>query len=75
MIQHIYDTHFAGAERAEELLALWNGLKENLREDLYVQVEERLKGQAAHAKEWRDQINTYFFRKSGIMDARQRTIY
>ncbi len=75
VIQHIYDTHFAGAERAEELVTLWSSLQGNLREDLYVQVEERLRGQAAHAKEWRDQINTYFFRKSGIMDASQRTIY
>lgn len=75
VIQHIYDSHFAGAERAEELLSLWSSLKGSIRADLYVQVEERLEGQAAHAKEWRDQINTYFYRKSGIEDASMRTIY
>jgi alpha-glucuronidase len=75
VIQHIYDTHFAGAERAEELLSLWSGLKGSIREDLYVQTEQRLKGQAAHAKEWRDQINTYFYRKSGIKDEGLRIIY
>ncbi|OKP95289.1 alpha-glucuronidase family glycosyl hydrolase [Paenibacillus sp. P46E] len=75
VIQHIYDTHFEGAERAAELLASWCSLKGNIREDLYSQVEERLKGQVNHAKEWRDQINTYFYRKSGIEDTGQRTIY
>jgi alpha-glucuronidase len=38
-------------------------------------VEERLKEQAAHAKEWRDVINTYFYRKSGIEDKKNRLIY
>ncbi|MNI71160.1 Xylan alpha-(1-_2)-glucuronosidase [compost metagenome] len=75
VIQHIYDTHFAGAERAGELLTLWKRLKDKVRADLYAQVEDRLSGQAAHAKEWRDQINTYFYRKSGIEDAGKRTIY
>jgi alpha-glucuronidase len=27
------------------------------------------------AREWRDQINSYFLRKSGVPDARGRTIY
>ncbi|MBP2111532.1 alpha-glucuronidase family glycosyl hydrolase [Paenibacillus silagei] len=75
VIQHIYDTHFEGAERAEGLLDAWGGLKGSIAEGLYTQVEERLQGQAAHAKEWRDQINTYFYRKSGIADALGRTIY
>ena len=36
---------------------------------------ERLAEQLRSAVEWRDQVNTYFFRKSGIPDARGRTIY
>jgi alpha-glucuronidase len=44
-------------------------------EALYRQVEERLTGQARHAREWRDMINTYFFRKSGIGDELGRRIY
>ncbi|MBW4084290.1 alpha-glucuronidase [Paenibacillus sp. S150] len=75
VIQHIYDTHFEGADRAAELLNAWAGLKGSIREDLYVQVENRLTEQSGHAKEWRDQINTYFYRKSGIEDAGGRTIY
>jgi alpha-glucuronidase len=27
------------------------------------------------AEEWRDQVNTYFFRKSGVPDAQGRRIY
>jgi len=27
------------------------------------------------AEEWRDQINTYFFRKSGVPDVKGRRIY
>ncbi|MRN53707.1 alpha-glucuronidase family glycosyl hydrolase [Paenibacillus monticola] len=75
VIQHIYDAHFEGAERAAELLTMWSGLKERLTEDLYVQVEDRLQEQAGHAKEWRDQINSYFYRKSGIEDINMRSIY
>lgn len=75
VIQHIYDTHFEGAERAAELLAFWSGLKGRIEEGLYVQVEKRLMEQAESAKEWRDKINTYFYRKSGIYDIHDRTIY
>ncbi|GGF81061.1 xylan alpha-(1-_2)-glucuronosidase [Paenibacillus albidus] len=75
VIQHIYDTHFEGAERAAELLASWQTLQGRMEEGLYLQVEERLLEQAEHAKEWRDKINTYFYRKSGIEDQQQRTIY
>ncbi|MEK4059808.1 MULTISPECIES: alpha-glucuronidase family glycosyl hydrolase [Paenibacillus] len=75
VIQHIYDAHFEGAERAAELLSMWTSLKDKVAEGLYLQVENRLKEQAGHAKEWRDQINTYFYRKSGIEDNSERVIY
>ncbi|OBR67675.1 alpha-glucuronidase [Paenibacillus oryzae] len=75
VIQHIYDTHFHGAEEAGGLLAQWRTLKGRIEDGLYLQVESRLQEQAEHAKEWRDQINTYFHRKSGIPDAQGRRIY
>ena len=43
--------------------------------DLHARVAQRLDEQLRCAIEWRDQINTYFFRKSGIPDAHGRTIY
>ena len=42
---------------------------------VYDRVAERLDEQVRCAIEWRDQINTYFFRKSGVPDAHGRRIY
>ncbi len=75
VIQHIYNTHFSGAEQAQELVRQWTSLEGNVDEARYTQVRERLEEQAEHAKEWRDVINTYFYRKSGIADEHGRQIY
>lgn len=75
VIQHIYDTHFAGAERAAGMVKQWEALHGEVEPGLYVQVAERLAEQAEHAVEWRDRINTYFYRKSGIPDVQARKIY
>ncbi|MDY8045038.1 hypothetical protein UY416_01860 [Paenibacillus polymyxa] len=48
---------------------------EQLNERMYEQVLKRLEHQTEHAKEWRDRINTYFYRKSGIADQKDRPIY
>ncbi len=75
VIQHIYDTHFQGAEQAAELLERWKTLEGRMAPGLHTQVAERLAEQAEHAKEWRDVINSYFYRKSGIADVHDRVIY
>ncbi|MBW4082222.1 alpha-glucuronidase family glycosyl hydrolase [Paenibacillus sp. S150] len=75
VIQHIYDTHFAGAEQVEELIAEWNGLQGLIDEDRHARVLDRLRLQTDNAVEWRDTVNTYFYRKSGIPDAQGRTLY
>jgi alpha-glucuronidase len=77
VIQHIYDTHFAGVEQVVRMRALWRevaatGLVEPA---LHGRVTELLDEQLRSAEEWRDQINAYFFRKSGVPDARGRRIY
>ncbi|MEV6034485.1 alpha-glucuronidase [Nonomuraea sp. NPDC052116] len=76
VIQHIYDTHFAGAEEAAETRLHWEKLADTgaVDPDLYARVKERLDEQVRCAEEWRDQINAYFFRKSGVPDARGRRI-
>jgi alpha-glucuronidase len=38
-------------------------------------VLERLDIQVVDAKEWRDVVNTYFYRKTGIKDEYGRKIY
>ena len=75
LLQYIYDAHFEGAEDAEGFLATWESLKPLLPESAYASVAARLRGQLANAREWRDVINTYFYRKSGIPDEKGRVIY
>ncbi|MEU5526189.1 alpha-glucuronidase [Micromonospora chersina] len=74
VIQHIYDTHFAGAEEVAALRRRWDRLDGLLDPALHARVRERLDEQVRCAEEWRDQVNAYFFRKSGVPDAQGRRI-
>ena len=77
VLQHIYDTHFDGAREAEELAARWDDARVQaaVGPDLHARVRERLAEQVHSAREWCDQVNSYFFRKSGVPDAHGRPIY
>lgn len=72
VIQHIYDTHVEGVEEVERIAAEWAVLDGCVPDDVYVRVRERLAEQLASAREWRDQICAYFYRKSGMQDAKGR---
>lgn len=75
LIQHIYDSHFEGEEGARGLAADWDSLKSAVPSEVYDRVKERFDLQLDNAREWRDQVNSYFFRKSGIPDEKGRPIY
>lgn len=75
VIQHIYDTHFEGANEAIRLREEWAELENKIDKERFAQVDERLAEQAEHAHHWRDVVNTYFYRKSGVPDVQGRTIY
>ena len=75
LIQHIYDTHFEGAEQAEKFLETIKSLQDVIPEDIYKRILPRFEHQAAHSKDWRDIVNSYFYRKSGIEDAKGREIF
>jgi alpha-glucuronidase len=75
LIQHIYDSHFQGEEEARGLAADWDSLKGAVPEEVYKRVKERFDLQLDNAREWRDQVNSYFYRKCGIPDEKGRTIY
>jgi len=75
VLQHIYNTHFEGVNDVEEFVSSWSEIKELIDEKRYYRILKRLEFQLEHAKEWRDVINSYFFRKSGIKDDKGRLIY
>lgn len=75
LIQHIYDSHFEGNGKAEQLVVKWNSLKDLLPSQTFERVLDRLSEQAKHSKEWCDVVNSYFYRKSGIPDNKGRQLY
>jgi alpha-glucuronidase len=75
VIQHIYNTHFEGVQQAVELKGKWTLLEGRIDSERYEDILNRLEEQVTHSKEWRDIINTYFYRKSGIADEQNRKIY
>jgi alpha-glucuronidase len=75
ILQHIYDSRFEGAEAVSRFIDEWQSLKNDVPEDVFIEVEKRLQRQLENAKEWRDVINTYFYRLTGIPDEKGRKIY
>jgi len=75
LLQNIYDTHFEGYDETVSMTEDWKGLKDVLETEVYESVLSRFERQLYNAREWRDQINTYFLRKTGIEDANGRKIY
>lgn len=75
LIQHIYDSHFEGVDAVEKMITTWESLKGLIPQEAYENARERLDRQLYNAKEWRDQVNSYFYRKSGIADEQSRPIY
>jgi alpha-glucuronidase len=72
VIQHFYDAHYKGAEDAEGLVRQWMTLRSHIDEQRYGEVMARLEYQAGHARVWRDAVNTWFQKMSGIPDAHGR---
>jgi alpha-glucuronidase len=75
LIQHIYDSHFEGVAQVKEFKKQWLALKAHIDEERFSNVLNRLDVQIKDAIEWRDVVNTYFYRKSGIPDEKGRKIY
>ncbi len=72
VIQHIYDSHYEGAARAADFVRQWKSLEHSIDDQRYAEVLARLEYQAGHAIVWRDAICNWFFRASGIPDAKGR---
>lgn len=73
VIQHIYDSHYEGAEHVREFVKMWQSIRNLIGDDeRYEFVLARLKYQEGHAIVWRDAICNWFLRFSGIPDAKGR---
>jgi alpha-glucuronidase len=72
VIQHIYDSHYQGAEEAADFVTRWRRLERLIDRERYTAVLARLEYQAGHAVVWRDAINSWFLWLSGIPDAAGR---
>ena len=59
----------------DEMVRQFEELEGKLPDKVFLRILERLNHQKEHSREWRDQINTYFYRKSGIEDEKRRKIY
>ncbi|SEC00828.1 alpha-glucuronidase family glycosyl hydrolase [Terriglobus roseus] len=72
LVQSIYDTHYASARAAAEYVPQWKSLEGKVDAERYTQTLQLLEFQTGHAIVWRDAINTWFQKQSGIPDATYR---
>lgn len=72
LMQSIYDTHYASALAAAEYVPQWSALKSKIDAERYAQTLRLFEFQAGHAIVWRDAINNWFQRISGIPDTQGR---
>jgi alpha-glucuronidase len=72
VIQHLYDAHYVGAAAVEGYAQEWKTLAGKIDERRYNEILAQLEYQAGQATVWRDAVNNWFARASGIADARGR---
>jgi alpha-glucuronidase len=72
VIQHIYDSHYQGAQEAAGFVDKWRRLDRLIDHERYTSILAKLEYQAGHAIVWRDAINNWFLWLSGIPDASGR---
>ena len=72
VIQYIYDSHYEGVERVKQYVRDWESLRGLMDEQRYALVLGPLKYQVGHSIVWRDAVCNWFYRMSGIPDARGR---
>jgi alpha-glucuronidase len=72
LVQSIYDAHYDGTLSAAHYVESWEGLKGKIDDERFNLVDQLLTYQAGHAIVWRDAINTWFLRESGVQDISHR---
>jgi alpha-glucuronidase len=72
VIQHIYDSHYEGAQEVAGFLNRWTAQNGRVDDERYQRVRAALEYQQGHAIVWRDAIVSYFLKLSGIPDEQGR---
>jgi alpha-glucuronidase len=72
VIQYLYDAHYEGAAAVEDWIGQWKALAGKIDERRYDEVLAQLQYQSGQAIVWRDAVNDWFHKASGIADAQGR---
>jgi alpha-glucuronidase len=72
VIQHLYDAHYEGAEAVDAYVRQWKSLRGRIDDRRYDEVLAQLQYQSGQAQVWRDAVNNWFLRASGIPDVKGR---
>jgi alpha-glucuronidase len=72
VIQHVYDSHYEGADQARAFIAQWKNLEGRIDGERYRDILARFEFQAGEAVRWRDTICQWIYRLSGIADQKGR---
>lgn len=72
VIQHFYDAHYEGAERAAGFVTQWKTLEGHIDQARYRDILARFQFQAGEAVKWRDVICNWIYSLSGIPDQKGR---
>jgi alpha-glucuronidase len=72
VIQTIYDLHYQGADEAAGLVRQWKTLDGLIDEERYAKTLALLEYQEGHAIVWRDSVDRWFAKTSGISDTQGR---
>ena len=72
VVQHIYDSHYLGAQEAAGFVPQWQKLEGHVDEERYRDILARFQYQAKEAAKWRDVICAWIFDLSHIPDDKGR---
>lgn len=75
LIQALYDCHFEGYQELLEMAEEAKALSGRIPEASFQNIKERFELQVQNAREWCDQVNSFFYRLSAIPDEHGREIY
>jgi len=72
VVQHFYDSHYDGAERARDFITQWKAIEGHVDDERFRDILSRFEFQAGEAVKWRDTICVWIYRLSGIPDQKDR---